>query len=103
MSDIASKRARAEALRAEIAALRVQREAALQQKHKENANAKLERELAVLEQEVERERNLLASTGTVQDAKSAMMAAANPVSQPGGLTGDLLRSGEKSSPKGGGK
>lgn len=76
---LASRLARAEQLRSELTSLTVEREAALQGKNDELAEAKLDAEIGRLESEVElaKARNESETTGgSVDDALAAMRAAA---------------------------
>jgi hypothetical protein len=76
MADVASMRLRADALRNELSALRVAREGLLQEDSQNlHANA-LNDEVARLEREVAAERATLLSSGSTEDAKAAMAAAA---------------------------
>jgi hypothetical protein len=88
---LANKQARAEQLRGELSALRSAREAALVDAHYALTENKVDAELVMLEAQVAEESAALKAvvgSGSVDDAKAAMEAAAASDS-PGELTPEL--------------
>lgn len=76
MADLASRQAEADRLRAELSALRIQRENRAQDGHTKLQEEALDNEIDRLRAEVAREREMVETDGSADDAIAAMRAAA---------------------------